>query len=74
MKVRGHFLHDKELYLGPRSFIDEKSGTAKGSVFSTQNAGSGYLVITPFKLEGREWVPSSLYTYTCKLSHIMHCK
>lgn len=54
VKVRGRFLHDKELYMGPRSFIDEASSMAKGSVFSTQNPGSGFLVITPFKLDDRE--------------------
>ncbi|XP_031621113.1 SURF1-like protein [Contarinia nasturtii] len=63
VRVRGHFLHDKELYLGPRSLIEEKTGK-KGGVL-TMAPKSGYLVITPFKLEGREevilvnrgWVP-----------------
>lgn len=54
VKVRGQFLHDKELFLGPRSFIDKNNSAAKGAVFTAQNPGSGFLVITPFKLEDRE--------------------
>lgn len=56
VKVRGQFLHDRELYMGPRSFIANNSNTSKGGVFSSQNPGSGFLVITPFKLEDRECV------------------
>lgn len=76
VRVRGHFLHDKELYLGPRTFIDENSGQARGSVFSAPNSGSGYLVITPFKLEGREWVPYSSFIARMQRDtrkNIMHC-
>lgn len=53
VKVRGQFLHDKELYLGPRTLIEDKTGK-KGGVF-TVAPKSGYLVITPFKIEGREY-------------------
>lgn len=63
VKVRGHFLHDKELYMGPRSFISNNSNTSKGGVFSSQNPGSGFLVITPFKLEDRECVLFFLIFY-----------
>lgn len=60
MKARGQFLHDRELYMGPRTFIDKNINATKGSVFSAQTA-SGFLVITPFKLEDRECVPASLF-------------
>jgi surfeit locus 1 family protein len=65
--VKGHFLHDKEIYLGPRSLnspnSEQKGG---GGVFSSQST-TGYHVITPFKIEGREetilvnrgWIPRS---------------
>lgn len=54
VKVRGQFLHDKELYVGPRTFIVKDMEPQKGGVMSMKNSASGYLVITPFKLEGRE--------------------
>lgn len=50
--VRGHFLHDNELYLGPRSLIEKDENQKKGIL--TIAPKSGYLVITPFQLEGRE--------------------
>lgn len=64
--VRGHFLHDREMFLGPRSLIkpnsDERTG---GGVFTQQSSSSGYYLITPFKLQDREetilinrgWIP-----------------
>lgn len=52
--VSGHFLHDKELYLGLRGLIKPDGGETSGGLMSQQNASSGYLVITPFKLENRE--------------------
>lgn len=57
VRVHGKFLHEKELVLGPRSLVKkgrhEKSG---GGVMTQQDSSTGYLIITPFKLEGREWV------------------
>lgn len=64
VSVTGHFLHDKEMYLGPRGLIKPDSADTGGGLMSQKNT-SGYLVITPLKLEGREetvlinrgWVP-----------------
>ncbi|XP_055308244.1 surfeit locus protein 1 [Sitodiplosis mosellana] len=53
VKVNGHFLHDKELYLGPRTLIESHENGKKGGVL-TIAPKSGYLVVTPFKLNGRE--------------------
>lgn len=62
---RGQFLHDREVLMGPRGLIKpDYKDAAGGGVFTQQNS-SGYLVITPFKLEGRDdiilvnrgWVP-----------------
>lgn len=50
--VRGEFIHDKEMFLGPRSLIKGDSGDAGGGLMSTKNT-SGYLVITPFKLDDK---------------------
>lgn len=53
--VRGTFLHDKELYLGPRSLLVQGDASTKSSLVSGSAIGSqGYLVITPLKLEDRE--------------------
>lgn len=54
MKVSGHFLHDKEVYMGPRSFIEKGDSVSKSSLMSEKNDNIGYLVVTPFKLQGRE--------------------
>lgn len=54
IKVTGHFLHDKELHLGPRTLIEAEENRKKGGVL-TMAPKSGYLVITPFKLNGREY-------------------
>lgn len=62
---RGQFLHDRELLMGPRSLIKPDYKEAGGGGVFTQQNSSGYLVITPFKLEGRDdiilvnrgWVP-----------------
>lgn len=56
VSVRGNFIHDREMYLGPRSLINTNENDAKnsGGIFSTRNASSGYYVVTPFKLENRE--------------------
>lgn len=51
MRVRGTFVHDQEIYIGPRSLI-ETEDQKKGIL--TIKPKSGYLVITPFQLEGRE--------------------
>ncbi|KAL0099277.1 hypothetical protein PUN28_020091 [Cardiocondyla obscurior] len=67
MKVRGKFLYEKEFLIGPRSLIlDGEAASEKGGIFS-RKAGSGYYVITPFKLEDRDltvmvnrgWIPRS---------------
>lgn len=54
VKVRGEFQHEKEMYLGPRSFIRPDGAEMGGGLFSTRDSSNGYLVITPFKLAGRD--------------------
>ncbi|XP_046387790.1 surfeit locus protein 1 [Ischnura elegans] len=66
VKVRGTFLHDRELLMGPRSFIADQGQTRESSVFSASQGQVGWLVITPFQLSDRNltilvnrgWVPS----------------
>ncbi|XP_065161626.1 SURF1-like protein [Atheta coriaria] len=64
--VKGHFLHNQELHMGPRTLITEGDAATESSLFSKDHKKSqGYLVITPFKLADREetilinrgWVP-----------------
>ncbi|CAD7002324.1 SURF1-like protein [Ceratitis capitata] len=52
--VRGKFLHNKELLMGPRSFIRPDGSETAGGLFSQRDAGNGYLVITPFQLADRD--------------------
>lgn len=53
VKLRGEFLHDKELYIGPRSFIEQEKESKGRAIFGSAPK-SGYFVVTPFKLDGRE--------------------
>lgn len=53
--VKGEFLHDHELYLGPRSLLVNGDASTESSLVSSRmNASQGYIVVTPFKLEDRE--------------------
>ncbi|KAI4471293.1 surfeit locus protein [Holotrichia oblita] len=65
--VRGQFLHDKEIYIGPRSLLVDGDASTKSSLISKgQNTNQGYLVVTPFQLADRNetilvnrgWVPA----------------
>lgn len=55
VKVKGKFLYEKEFLMGPRSLIlgGEAVSEKSGGIFS-RKFGTGYYVITPFKLEDRE--------------------
>lgn len=64
--VRGEFLHDQELHLGPRALIQDGDSKTTGGLFSQKESSIGYLVITPFKLEGREYVLDVLPIYERK--------
>lgn len=67
-KVKGRFLYEKEFLMGPRSLIldGEAVSEKSGGIFS-RKSGTGYYVITPFKLEDRDltimvnrgWIPKS---------------
>lgn len=51
VKVRGEFLHEKEILIGPRAFIENQSALPRaGSLMSDPKKNQGWLVITPFKL------------------------
>lgn len=53
--VHGHFLHDKEIYIGPRSLIKDGDAATTSSLISKgRSTAHGYLVVTPFKLADRE--------------------
>lgn len=53
VRVKGRFLHDKEMYMGPRSLLSGGDASTNSSLMTNKN-NTGYLVITPFKLEDRE--------------------
>ncbi|XP_046434860.1 surfeit locus protein 1 [Neodiprion fabricii] len=65
--VRGQFLHDQEFIIGPRSLIIDGAPASGegGGLLTPGNVRTGFMVITPFKLEGKDetilinrgWVP-----------------
>ncbi|XP_022125447.2 surfeit locus protein 1 [Pieris rapae] len=50
VKVRGEFLHDKEILIGPRALVENESLPRVGSLVSDPKKNQGWLVVTPFKL------------------------
>lgn len=54
VRVRGKFLHNRELIMGPRSLITPND-EHKGGLFTQQDTSIGYLVITPFQLEDSKY-------------------
>lgn len=69
VKVKGEFLHDKEILIGPRALIENNVMLQRaGSLISDPKKNQGWLVVTPFKLSdtgeiiliNRGWIPQSL--------------
>lgn len=54
VRVRGKFLHERELIMGPRSLITPND-EHKGGLLTQQDSSMGYLVITPFQIENRRY-------------------
>lgn len=50
VRVRGHFKYDNEIFIGPRSHVEDNAPKDR----FRGEAISGLYVITPFKLEDRE--------------------
>lgn len=51
VKVKGKFLHEQEILIGPRALIEPENGVGTvGSLVSDPKKNQGWLVITPFKL------------------------
>lgn len=55
VRVRGEYLHDIEMFLGPRS-LNVAGSQLQGGLITKQDSGIGYQVVTPFKVENSEWV------------------
>ena len=65
VKIKGEFMHDHEMFLGPRGKSDV--GNDKGGGVFSSGGSTGYYVITPFKLDSpgkeevilvnRGWIP-----------------
>ncbi|XP_017122170.1 SURF1-like protein [Drosophila elegans] len=54
VKIRGRFLHEKEMRMGPRSLIRPDGVETQGGLFSQRDSGNGYLIVTPFQLADRD--------------------
>lgn len=54
--VRGHYVPEKSVFMGPRSLLVDGDATSKGGLISRggEHSSTGYHVITPFKLLDRE--------------------
>ncbi|XP_075991188.1 surfeit locus protein 1 [Anticarsia gemmatalis] len=51
VRVRGKFIHEKEILIGPRALIEQDSPMPRtGSLVSDPKRNQGWLVITPFML------------------------
>lgn len=53
VRVRGEFLHDIEMFLGPRS-LNVAGSQTQGGLITKQDSGMGFQVVTPFKVENSE--------------------
>lgn len=55
--VKGYFIHDKEMYIGPRSLLTKGDASTQSSLVTGKaNTTHGYQVITPFKLADRKYL------------------
>lgn len=54
MRVCGHFIHNREVFIGPRSLLRPEGGEMAGSLLSSREISNGYWVVTPFQLIDRE--------------------
>lgn len=70
--IKGQFLHDRELYMGPRSLLKGGDAATQSSLVSKGDIDKthGYLVITPFKLENREYVTVSKILILINLQYL----
>lgn len=61
MRIKGKFLYEREFLIGPRSLIiDGQALSEKGGGLFSSKSNSGYYVITPFQLEDRKWLSSTV--------------
>lgn len=75
VRVRGEFLHERELIMGPRSLIEKHDGgaEAKGGLITRQDSSIGFLVVTPFQVEGTGYVTRIVlrrYGFNLTVRHI----
>lgn len=73
MKVKGKFVHDKEILIGPRALIGEQDGMRPGSLFSDPKKNQGWLVVTPFMLADTGYVVErfSFFFFSFKINHVI---
>lgn len=55
VRARGTFKYDNEALIGPQSLIvDGEGASEKGTGIMSESSHTGFYVVTPFELEGRE--------------------
>ena len=65
VSVTGQFENNKEILIGPRSYIDAKGEAVGGGIISARDSKVGFLVVSPFIISGtgqrilvnRGWIP-----------------
>lgn len=76
VKTRGSFIHSKEMYIGPRSLIiDGAFIEPEPFIFNfgpPKKPSIGFIVVTPFKLADREYVP--LFFRFCSIHKKRHTR
>lgn len=71
VKVKGEFLHDKEILIGPRALIENNVMLQRaGSLISDPKKNQGWLVVTPFKLSDTGYEQKQ---FSCTYTIIIFC-
>ena len=75
VKTRGQFDNQREVIIGPRSFIDAKGEAVGGGIISARDSRVGFLVVTPFILSetgDRILINRCVFVCLCVVFHVIY--